>query len=188
MSNSDFEKAMGGVQPLQTPSRARNKPSDLRSIDKSHRRPQAEHFNEGEVQDQLSDHNVRLLQPDDFVEWKLDGIQPGVFAHFQAGKYYIEARLDLHRVRINQARDLVAKLIQRCIDSDIRCALISHGRGLKGKPQAQMKSHVVHWLRQHENVIAYSTAPSNLGGTGAVLVKIRKSHKAKLENRERFQR
>lgn len=182
---SSFEDQMRGVQPLRSgPPRVNYRPEPKQNH--TLQRANAQGSTQSRMLDELSDLNVKLLQPDDFVEWKLDGVQPKVFSAFQDGKYPIQRSLDLHKVDIRHARDLVSTLIDQCIDQDHRCVRILHGRGRKGNPPAQLKSHVVHWLMQHRDVIAYSTAPRRLGGTGAVLVKIRKGHKAKQDNRERF--
>lgn len=182
---STFEEQMRGVQPLKTvqPRHAvRPKPK----LDQTIKRTSAQGTVQQRHLDDLSDFEVELLGPDDFVEWKLDGVQPKVFRAFQDGKYTIKRSLDLHKVDIRRARELIGSLIEQCIDRDYRCVRILHGRGRKGNPPAQLKSHVVHWLTHHRDVIAFTTAPRHLGGTGAVLVKIRKGHKAKQDNRERF--
>lgn len=180
-----FEDQMRGVQPLKSrPPRVTYRPEP--KLNQSRQRANAQGSAPSRELDELSDFNVKLLLPDDFVEWKLDGVQPKVFSAFQEGKYPIQRSLDLHKVDIRRARDLVAALVDHSIDQDHRCVRILHGRGRKGNPPAQLKSFVVHWLAQHRDVIAYTTAPRHLGGTGAVLVKIRKGHKAKQDNRERF--
>ena len=183
--HSSFEDQMHGVRPLKSVQpRHEHRPKPKFNLAK--RRADAQRPTTTQTLDDLSDLDVELLNPDDFVEWKLDGVQPKVFSAFQEGKYTIQRSLDLHKVDIRRARSLISNLIEQCIDLDHRCVRILHGRGRKGNPPAQLKSHVVHWLKQHRDVIAYTTAPNHLGGTGAVLVKIRKGHKAKQDNRERF--
>ena len=185
--SSTFEKTMRGVVPLARPNRANvGGSSQTKSASRAIRRANASGELARQQSNEFSDSDVVYLRPTDFVEWKLDGVQPKVFSMFQSGGYQIQKTLDLHKVGIDRARDLVWNLIQRSIDLDFRCVRILHGRGVKSQPPAQLKSHVVHWLKQHRDVIALSTAPQHLGGTGAVLVKIRKGHKAKQDNRERF--
>ena len=185
--SSTFEETMRGVVPLSRPNRAIvGGRTQTRSANRAIRRANASGELSRQQSNEFSDNDVVYLRPTDFVEWKLDGVQPKVFSMFQSGGYQIQKTLDLHKVGITRARDLVWNLIQRSIDLDFRCVRILHGRGEKSQPPAQLKSHVVHWLKQHKDVIALSTAPQHLGGTGAVLVKIRKGHKAKQDNRERF--
>ena len=47
-----------------------------------------------------------------------------------------------------------------------------------------MKSYVAHWLKQMNDVIAYHSAPDFKGGTGAVMVILKKGDKASALNRE----
>lgn len=182
-----FEDTMQDVVPIDAPQRALGT-SRLYSKreDLTQRRANAT----GEVAESratnLSDGGLVRVKPNDFVEWKLDGVQPNVFRTFKQGGYEIQKTLDLHKVGIERARVLVSNLIDRCIDLDYRCVRILHGRGEKSNPPAELKSHVLHWLRQHKDVIALSSAPNQLGGTGAVLVKVRKGRKAKQLNRERY--
>ncbi|MCY4143599.1 MAG: Smr/MutS family protein [Gammaproteobacteria bacterium] len=184
-----FEDSMHGVVAIDAPQRASTSPgSQIKREAWARRRANATGENESAAKSGMSDGGLVLVQPNDFVEWKLDGVQPKVFRTFQQGGYEIQKTLDLHKVGIERARVLVSNLIDRCIDLDYRCVRILHGRGENSNPPAALKSHVLHWLRQHKDVIALSTAPNQLGGTGAVLVKIRKGHKAKQDNRERYGR
>ena len=64
--------------------------------------------------------------------------------------------------------------------------LIAHGRGEQSATPARLKSYVVHWLSQMPEVIAYASADRRQGGTGAVLVLLRKSSAAREETRETF--
>jgi DNA-nicking Smr family endonuclease len=64
--------------------------------------------------------------------------------------------------------------------------LIAHGRGEQSATPARLKSYVAHWLGQLPEVIAYSSADARHGGTGAVLVLLRKSFEAREETRESF--
>ena len=55
----------------------------------------------------LSTTDVVRIGPHDVVGFKRPGIQDGVFRKLRLGKYDIEARLDLHRRTIEQARQEV---------------------------------------------------------------------------------
>ena len=185
--STPFGELFGDAQPIQHKARATTQSIDTKnSRQLADRRANASGARQAKRRNQLTDHDVKYLKPLDFVEWKLDGVQPKVFKQFQKGQYEIHRSVNLHKVGIDRARTLVCNLIQRSIDEDHRCVRIEHGKGERSNPPAQMKSHVVHWLVQHEDVIAFSSAPPHLGGIGAVLVKIRKGHKAKQENRERY--
>lgn len=128
---------------------------------------------------------VPPLQPRDFLEWKKDGVQDLVVDRLRRGHYEPTATLDLHGERIKAARRLVHEFLLRASDASARCVCITHGRGEKSATPARMKSYVAAWLEAHDLVNAFVSAPRHLGGTGAVLVLMKKSAAAREENRQR---
>ena len=71
---------------------------------------------------------------------------------------------------------------------NFRTVLITHGKGVHSAKPGVMKSYVMHWLRESELVLAWHSAPTKQGGTGATYVLVRKSGDARKENREQFKR
>jgi DNA-nicking Smr family endonuclease len=129
---------------------------------------------------------VEPLEPRAFVEWKKDGVQHEVFSRLKHARYPIEGSLDLHRLSVKQAREAMFKFFRLAEAKRWRTVLIAHGRGEVSATRARLKSYVTHWLGQMPNVIAYSSADPRHGGTGAVLILLRKSARAKEEARESF--
>lgn len=119
------------------------------------------------------------------LEFKRDGVQNGVYRNLRLGKYQIDARLDLHHMTVDQARTAVFQFIKDCMQHDIRCALITHGKGEGRDQPAQLKSCVAHWLPQFEQILAFHSAQKQHGWVGATYVLLRKSEKKKLENWEK---
>ncbi len=70
-----------------------------------------------------------MVKPDDIIEFKRDGVQEGVYRKLRLGKYPLQAKLDLHRRTLKEARDEVIKFLQQCMRMDIRTVIIVHGRG-----------------------------------------------------------
>lgn len=138
--------------------------------------------------DALSILTAPMLKPDDLLEFKRDGVQDGVYRKLRLGKYPIQARLDLHRKTLKEARCAVTQFIRQCMALDIRTMLIVHGRGERSTPPALMKSYVSHWLTQISEVQCAHSAQKMHGGSGAVYVLLRKSAEKKAENRERHQK
>lgn len=140
------------------------------------------------VLDPLGGDPVRMLAPLEEVSYRRDGVQHGVFKNLRLGKYVIDARLDLHKMTVERARQVVYQFVQDCVEHDVRTALITHGKG-EGRDQAPtLKSHVAHWLPQMDVVLAFHTALKQHGGYGATYVLLRKSEKKKQQTREQFQR
>jgi DNA-nicking Smr family endonuclease len=129
---------------------------------------------------------VPQVAPRDVLEWKKDGVQHQVFARLKNGQYPIEGSLDLHRLSVKEAREAVFKFFHLADAKRWRTVLIAHGRGEQSATPARLKSYVARWLSQMPQVIAYSSADRRHGGTGAVLVMVKKSAAAKEETREMY--
>lgn len=131
--------------------------------------------------------DVPRVGPHDVIGFKRPGIQDGVFRKLRLGKYVTEARLDLHRRTIEDARREVYRFVNDCLVADIRSMLILPGKGDRnvGDP-AVLKSYLVFWLEELDDVQAFHTAQPQHGGSGAFYVLLRKSDSKKQEARERF--
>lgn len=132
----------------------------------------------------LSGEYIEPVDPLAILEFKRDGVQNGVYRNLRLGKYQIDARLDLHHMTVDQARNAVFQFIKDCMQHDIRCALITHGKGEGRDQPAQLKSCVAHWLPQFQEVLAFHSAQKQHGWVGATYVLLRKSEKKKLETWE----
>ena len=130
---------------------------------------------------------VGWLGPSDELSFKRDGIQHGVFKKLRLGQYPIEARLDLHRMTVEEARQEVFNFVNECMRHDVRSGLIMHGKGERNPDRiAIIKSYLAQWLPQLQDVMAFHAAQRHHGGTGAVYFMLRKSPGARERNRERF--
>lgn len=136
---------------------------------------------------QLSGEFIEQLAPNDFLEFKRPGVQNGVYRNLRLGKYSIDARLDLHHHKVEQARSAVYGFVRDCVRNDIRCALITHGKGESRDKPALLKSCVAHWLPQLNEVLAFYSAQKHHGGSGATYILLRKSDRTRRDNLERHQ-
>ncbi|MET0379109.1 MAG: DNA endonuclease SmrA [Spongiibacteraceae bacterium] len=135
----------------------------------------------------LSD--IELLDPYYALEFRRSGVQHGVFRKLKQGKYAMDARLDLHRLTVERARDEVFGFIRDALAYDLRNVMIVTGRGNHSQSaEAILKSYVNRWLPDFEEVQAYCSAQPQHGGTGAVYVMLRKSEKQREANRIAFSR
>jgi len=182
-----FQEEMLGVTPLKRDARERL----LRKVnegDGEARRLAAEGEPEGPL-NSLVDEGVEPLDAWYVLAFKRPGIQHGVYKKLRQGRYEIDARLDLHRLSVKQARMDVHSFIQDAMQYGLRTVLILHGKGQRKTEQektAVLKGYVQHWLQELEEVQAFHSAQAAHGGTGAVYVLLRKSLQKKRENRERF--
>ena len=92
------------------------------------------------------------------------------------GRMEIEAQLDLHGHNTDSARQAVLAFLLGCMARKQRCVRIIHGKGLSSPDGAPvLKLKLKNWLAQRPEVLAFSQAPANAGGAGAVLVLLRRN-------------
>jgi len=114
---------------------------------------------------------VEDLQPGDSLSFCRSGIQKSIFKKLKKGQYSIGAELDLHGYTRPEAQVALAKFIQTSREDNIRCVRIIHGKGYRSNNQGpKLKPMVNKWLQQRDEVLAFCSARSNDGGTGAVYV------------------
>ena len=137
----------------------------------------------------LSDDFVELLPPHDPIEFRRDGIQFGVVDRLRHGGYTAQSRLHLLRRPLAECRRLLPPFIHEAYAHDLRSLLIVHGRGqLIDSPANVLRSYLAKWLAQFDEVQAYVSAQQADGGLGATWVMLRKSERARADNRERQQK
>lgn len=117
---------------------------------------------------ELADLNVEAPE---FFEFQRPGIQHRVFRDLQRGLIPPEQSLDLHGMRVTEARTAFGRFLQASLQRGLRCVRIVHGKG-RGSREAQpvLKQMTYQWLIQSQAVLAFTTAPRWDGGTGATYV------------------
>ncbi|MBD3894381.1 DNA endonuclease SmrA [Halomonas sp. ML-15] len=137
----------------------------------------------------LSDDFVELIGAHDPVEYRHDGIQMGVLDRLRQGGYAAEARLYLLKRPLEECRRELFQFIRDAHHAELRSLMVIHGRGREiDSPPNVLRSYVVKWLQQFDEVQAFASAPSSQGGLGATYVMLRKSERARANNRERQQK
>lgn len=185
--NDDFLKAMGDVKPIRAEKRVTlQKTSTADAALQARRKSAQEHLIK--PVDPLAESEVVQLDPQAILEYRRPGVQHGVYKQLRMGRYAIDARLDLHRMTVEQARRSVYQFIRDCVAHDIRCALLTHGKGEGRKTPAVLKSYVAHWLPQIDEVLAFHSAQKHHGGLGACYIMLKKSEKKRQENLEKHLR
>lgn len=135
----------------------------------------------------LSD--IELLDPYYPLEFRRPGVQHGVFRKLKQGKYPMDARLDLHRMTVERAREEVFGFIRQALGYELRNVMIVTGRGNHSQSaEAILKSYVNRWLPEFDEVQAYCSAQPQHGGTGAVYIMLKKSERQSEQNRVVFNR
>ena len=190
MNDNDlFVQEMAGVEPLGRDARVRLVKDRLSDDQQRGRRRAAE--GEDHAINPLADEGISPLDAWFVLEFKRPGIQNGVYRKLRLGHYQVDARLDLHRMVVKQAREEVFSFIEEATRLGLRTLLIVHGKGQsksQGDQTAVLKGYVNHWLQHLDQVQAFHSAQPQHGGTGAVYVLLKKSAKQKRENRLEYQK
>lgn len=115
-----------------------------------------------------------LLLTDDGLSFRREGVGPDVVTRLRRGHWAIQAQLDLHGLRREQAREALAAFLREAAQRGWRCLRVVHGKG-HGSPGKQpvLKAKVQRWLGQHAEVLAFAQASAPQGGAGALVVLLR---------------
>ena len=95
---------------------------------------------------------------------------------FTRGEFAVEARVDLHGLTHDAARERVGRFLHQASYAGRRCVLIITG---KGGPNGDgvLRSELPHWLNSGDLrplILAFSTALPKHGGGGAVYVLLKR--------------
>ncbi|WP_370692191.1 Smr/MutS family protein [Moraxella sp. ZY210820] len=175
--NSDenvFAKAMAGVKPLPPSNQAVIERPKKGKIDAQILARRAAAEGEMQTDETLLSDTRAMLNPvgsQQQLSYKIRTLQDKVFDDLKTGKLPWFEAVDLHGCTVEQARTAVLQIIQMAKDEQQTVLKIVHGKGGDG---GVLKTYVNGWLRQHPDVLAFVSAPSNQGGSGAVLVLIKR--------------
>ncbi len=107
------------------------------------------------------------------LSYRIATLQHKVFEELKSGNLRWFEAVDLHGCSVEDAREAVLQVLQMAKDENQNVIKIVHGKG----PDAILKTYVNSWLRQHRDVLAFVSAPEKQGGTGAVLVLLKRAEK-----------
>ncbi|KRW61907.1 Smr/MutS family protein [Pseudomonas sp. TTU2014-080ASC] len=125
--------------------------------------------------DGLSDQFVIDVDPEDVLYWAGNGVQEGQMRKLKLGQIPFEGSLDLHGMTVEQARDTLWEFIAEANRLEVRCVRVTHGKAQRKNGRGPMiKSHVNTWLRQHPQVLGFTSCQAKHGGTGAVYVMLKR--------------
>jgi DNA-nicking Smr family endonuclease len=87
-----------------------------------------------------------LLDTDAALSYRRAGIGPDVLVRLRRGQWSIQAQLDLHGLRRDEARDALAAFIRQAERDGLRCVRVVHGKG-NGSPGREpvLKDKVKRW-------------------------------------------
>lgn len=111
------------------------------------------------------------LEAGDALSYRRDHVPPRTLQRLKRGHYAAQDELDLHWADMRQAEVMLREFLNHARQQSLGCVRVIHGKGLHGDSNAPvLKNMVDRLLRHRADVLAFSSAPANQGGTGAVLV------------------
>ncbi len=159
-----FRRAMGDARPLSHD-----------RIEPFHRRPkpwpiQTQRDQQQVLRDMLSDEYepAELETGEELVHLRA-GVQKRVLRDLRRGRFSIQSELDLHGMTVAEAKQALLAFLADCRARHTRCVRIIHGKGRGSFNREPVLKHKVNlWLRQRQEVLAFSSARPVDGGTGAI--------------------
>lgn len=91
------------------------------------------------------------------------------------GRIPWQSKLDLHGLRVDEAEVIFSRFILEAQKKRHGAVFIIHGKGGVHNEAPVLKNLVNHWLRQIPFVLAFHSALSHEGGTGALYVLLQRS-------------
>ena len=108
------------------------------------------------------------------LSFRRPGVRTQTLRHLRRGLFPVEDQLDLHGLNQSAARDCLIEFIERSRHAGYRCVRIVHGKGYRSGTRGPiLKIAVNAWLKRHGDVMAFTSARTIDGGTGAIYVLLR---------------
>lgn len=163
-----FQRAAGAVQRLPAHGRVHHVPEPPAPI------PAQRQLDDQRVlQESISDEfdTSTLLEVDDAMSFRRPGIGIDVARKLRRGHWSIQAEIDLHGLRREDAREALAEFLRESVRQGLRCVRVVHGKGLGSPGKTPVLKGKVHsWLVQKNEVLVFVQARADEGGAGAVVV------------------
>lgn len=170
-----FKRSMKSVTPIRHAQRVEHKPAPepapalrrANALGETPNRADAGVSDGGEITHLLSEGGTAFVRGD---------VAPDTARNLRRGQWRAGAELDLHGLRVEQARHALLSFLDECQEHGIRCVRIVHGKGYNSEGlEPVLKDKARTWLVQKADVMAFSEAPEREGGAGALLVLLRQS-------------
>jgi DNA-nicking Smr family endonuclease len=178
MSESDerdrqiFREAMREVKPLRpanTPATGALKPAP---------RARFTRLDQREVlrESLLPPADESLLSTGDELLFRREHVPENVLVKLRRGHYAVDAEVDLHGLTGAQAKAALREFLTDALQRHMTCVRIIHGKGKRSGPRGPVLKNIVNrWLQHIDAVLAFASARSVDGGSGAVYVLLKKS-------------
>jgi len=122
--------------------------------------------------------DIEKVGLEDSLSFIARGLQNNVLKKLRRGFFGLDAEIDLHGLTSNEAKRQLLHFLHDCVKIGCRCVHIVHGKGYRSADNHPvLKNNLNLWLRQHQDVQAFCSAPPKDGGTGALFVLLQLAEK-----------
>jgi DNA-nicking Smr family endonuclease len=165
-----FRESIGDVRVMAPATPAPGKP---KPVPRPHMFEADEAAVPGELLDMAFD--PALLEVGEELSYLRDGYPPNLLRRLKRGQFSIQDEIDLHHMNASATQLTIVEFLAEAAANDFRCVRIVHGKGLRSKPAGPvLKSLTDRLLRRRDDVVAFASARPAQGGTGAVVVLLKR--------------
>jgi len=111
------------------------------------------------------------------VQARAEDVSRALLLRLRRGGFDAQRELDLHGLSATAAERALRAELTSAREQGVRCLRVVHGRGRHSEATPVLRSAVQEWLQRPPlaaGVMAFCTAPSRQGGSGATLVLLRR--------------
>ncbi len=166
-----FRQEMTGVVPLKTaPTTDSKAPRSLNA-----RRKPEDFSSSPDLSYLASADEQGHIDSDDGSSHRKNGIQTRTMRKLKRGHFKVGAELDLHNMTMKIGRTALLEFISEAQSGSLESVRVIHGKGLRSENGPRLKLMTRQLLRDHPQVLAYTSCKPVDGGDGAVDVLLKSS-------------
>lgn len=136
--------------------------------------PRPLNLDAGTEGDELAD---TWVEAPEFFDFMRPGVQRRLYSDLKRGILPPEDTLDLHGMRVIDAKQAFQRFIKQSTGRGRRCVKIIHGKGHGSDHKPVLKEKTYQWLIQLKEVLAFCTAPRWDGGSGATYILLSRKYR-----------
>ena len=174
-----FREAISGVRVLAAEPRAPSKSNkELKRVVKGQMAQRLDMDVNNSIHPKPRSHSQGIKTDSDngqgHVVFARSGIQQKRINKLKKGGYPVQATLDLHGSKSHEVDSRLETFMSESLELNYRCLLVIYGKGFHSAERKSVIRPLTHtWLKNHSEVLAYCSAQSKHGGTGAAYVLLR---------------
>ncbi|MGH8178047.1 MAG: Smr/MutS family protein [Steroidobacter sp.] len=116
-----------------------------------------------------------MLDTGDELNFRRPHVPETILVKLRRGHFAVDAEIDLHGLTGAEAKGALREFIAEAVQRRMSCVRVIHGKGRRSGPRGPVLKHVVNqWMQRADDVLAFGSARTVDGGSGAVYVLLRK--------------